>query len=81
MIQLVSGDYPIERLEIHSVIDTKSMQELTQEEALGTNDIAIITLKLNLQMIYDPYVFNKVMGSLIVIHTSTNATAAAGMID
>lgn len=81
MIQHVSGDYDLERLEIHSVIDIESMLELTNVETLHMNDIAKISLKLNQQMPFDPYALNKEMGSFIVIDAESNATVAAGMIE
>lgn len=81
VIQHISGDYAVEQLEIRSVIDIQSLQELTNVKALHTNDIAKITLKLNQQMTFDPYAFSKQMGSFILIDAETNATVAAGMID
>lgn len=81
LVQHVSGDYTVEQLEIHAVLDIESLQERTNVETLRTNYIAKITLKLNREMTIDSYKFNKETGSFIVIDTSTNATVAAGMIE
>jgi sulfate adenylyltransferase subunit 1 len=81
VLQHISGDYTLEQLEIQAVVDINSMQELKQVETLRTNDIAKITLRLNQQMPFDSYAFNKEMGSFILIDVETNATVAAGMMD
>lgn len=80
LIQHVSGDYSIEQLEIRSVIEIQSLRERTNVKALQTNDIAKITLSLKQNIPFDPYSFNKEMGSFILINKLTNATVAAGII-
>ncbi len=79
-LQHISGEYKLEMLNIQAVIEMKSMKEITNKETLHPNDIAKINLKLNREMPYDPFEFNKEMGSFILIDRSTNATVAAGMI-
>ena len=81
LMQHISGDYDVEQLDIHAVVDIESMQELTNVEVLHTNDIAKITMRLYRQLPFDPYAFNREMGSFILVDPSTNTTVAAGMIE
>lgn len=81
VLQHISGEYTVERLDIQMVVEIESMQEITNVATLHTNDIAKITLILNREMPFDPYQVCKEMGSFILIDKATNATVAAGMIE
>jgi sulfate adenylyltransferase subunit 1 len=44
------------------------------------NDIARVRFQTSKPLFYDPYLRNRITGSLILIDESTNETVAAGMI-
>jgi sulfate adenylyltransferase subunit 1 len=50
-------------------------------EALGINDIAKVTFKLNKPIFYDPFKAHRTNGSFILIDSQSNNTVAAGFIN
>jgi bifunctional enzyme CysN/CysC/sulfate adenylyltransferase subunit 1 len=60
-------------------VDVVTTQENKTQE-LQMNDIAEVDLQTNLPLFFDPYEESRPLGSFILIHPTTNATVAAGMI-
>jgi sulfate adenylyltransferase subunit 1 len=60
-------------------IDTLEKEAST--ESLKMNDIANISIRTSRPIFYDPYIKNRITGSLIIIDEATNETMAAGMIE
>ena len=52
----------------------------TGAKALGVNDIASVTFKLNKPIFYDQFRNHRTNGSFIIIDTQTNSTVGAGFI-
>ncbi|GAB1268546.1 sulfate adenylyltransferase subunit CysN [Aurantivibrio infirmus] len=64
---------------IHYRIDVNT-QEHSEIDALQLNDIAVVSVKLNQEIVADPYKINRATGAFIVIDRLTNITVAAGMV-
>jgi len=52
----------------------------TSAEALGMNDIAEVSFKLNKPIFYDAFKDHRTNGSFILIDTQTNSTVGVGFI-
>jgi len=60
--------------------DIDTLNRLTENNQIETNDIARVKLKLNKPIMVDPFRINRSTGSIILIDCKTNETVAAGMI-
>ena len=49
-------------------------------DELGTNALGRVRLRTSTPIAYDPYAWNRVTGSFILVDEATNATVAAGML-
>lgn len=66
---------------IHSVLDLHDLQEKPAAEQLAMNDIAKVSLRLQLPIAANRYQDNKATGAFILIDDITYRTVAAGMIE
>ena len=65
---------------IDYVLNINTLKEDRQPTSIGMNDIARVRFQTSKPLFYDPYLRNRITGSLILIDESTNETVAAGMI-
>ncbi|HUP02716.1 MAG TPA: sulfate adenylyltransferase subunit CysN [Bryobacteraceae bacterium] len=72
--QLVSA-----RISAPQRIDVQTLQS-APAATLEMNDIATVEIETSKPLFFDPYVRNRITGSLVLIDVETNATVAAGMI-
>ena len=61
-------------------VNINTLENNTDDKAVGMNDIAKVTLKVSKPLAYDLYENNRTTGSLIFIAEGTNETVGAGMI-
>ena len=61
-------------------VDINTLDSIEDDNAVGMNDIAQISLKVNQPLYCDPYARNRKTGSVILVEEGTNSTVAAGMI-
>ncbi|MFT5749898.1 MAG: sulfate adenylyltransferase subunit 1 [Ancylomarina sp.] len=61
-------------------VDINSLEERTDDNVIGLNDIACLKLKTAKPLFFDSYKKNRNTGSFILIDEATNETVAAGMI-
>ena len=61
-------------------VDINSLEERTNDNVIGLNDIACLTFKTAKPLFFDSYNKNRNTGSFILIDEATNETVAAGMI-
>ena len=61
-------------------ININTFERETENEQLGMNDIARVTIRTNRPLMLDPYRENRNTGCLILIDEGTNETVAAGMV-
>ena len=61
-------------------VNINSLEENTDDKAVGLNEIARISLKTSKPIFYDSYKDNHITGSVIIIDEATNNTVGAGMI-
>ncbi|MBP5613601.1 MAG: hypothetical protein J6X35_05610, partial [Bacteroidales bacterium] len=61
-------------------LDINTLEQQTGCTALQMNDIAKIRLLASNPLVYDSYLKNKTMGSLILIDPDSNETVGAGMV-
>jgi len=61
-------------------VDINTLEENREEQSLGLNEIARITIKTSKPIFYDSYKDNHITGSVIIIDEATNNTVGAGMI-
>jgi len=66
--------------ELKYKIDVNTLDKNYEDQAVGLNEIARITIKTTKPIFYDPYKINRITGSVILIDESTNNTVCAGMI-
>lgn len=66
--------------EIKSKININNLEHNFEDKNIRLNDIAHISIKTSKPLFYDPYEFNRITGSLILIDEGTNETVGAGMI-
>jgi len=55
-------------------------QAHSETDALQLNDIALVSVRLNQEVVADPYKINRATGAFIVIDRLSNITVAAGMV-
>lgn len=55
-------------------------QKHSETDALQLNDIALVSVRLNQEVVADPYKINRSTGAFIVIDRLSNITVAAGMV-
>jgi sulfate adenylyltransferase subunit 1 len=67
--------------EIINKIDVESLDEVPSEESIRMNDISNVEIKIQTDIVYDKYEYNKVLGSFIIIDSESNNTVAAGIIN
>jgi sulfate adenylyltransferase large subunit len=69
------------RLEaIREMLDVATLAARPDGDSLGLNDIARVALRCAGDLVFDPYVHNRIMGAFILIDQASNDTVAAGMI-
>jgi sulfate adenylyltransferase subunit 1 len=61
-------------------VNINSLEENKEDQTVGLNEIARITLKTSKPIFYDSYKENHITGSIIIIDEATNNTVGAGMI-
>ena len=61
-------------------VNINSLEENKEDQSVGLNEIARITLKTSKPIFYDSYKDNHITGSIIIIDEATNNTVGAGMI-
>ena len=61
-------------------VDINNLEENHEDQSVGLNEIARITLKTSKPIFYDSYKDNHITGSIIIIDEATNNTVGAGMI-
>lgn len=64
---------------IHYKLNINTMERLDEQD-VGLNDIARITVRTTSPLFFDPYRQNRTTGSVILVDESTNETVGAGMI-
>lgn len=67
--------------EIINKIDVESLDEVPSEESIRMNDISNVEIKIQTDIVYDKYEYNKILGSFIIIDSESNNTVAAGIIN
>ena len=78
---LISGQQVIATISgIKFIYDINDFSERPGTE-LQMNDVAKVTISLSRKVVFDPFIENKVTGSLILIDKYSNNTIAAGMIE
>ncbi len=66
--------------EIHYRVNINTLEKDTDIPDLKMNDIAEITIRTAVPLVYDAYSQNHVMGSLVFVDPDTNETVGGGMI-
>ena len=66
--------------EIHYKLDTNTLDKVTGDNIIETNDIALVTIRTTAPLFIDVYSKNRLTGSLILIDESSNETVGAGII-
>ncbi len=66
--------------EIKYKLDISTLSRITENPAIGTNDVGRISLRTTAPLMFDAYTKNRETGSFILIDESTNVTVGAGMI-
>ena len=61
-------------------VNINTLDENREDQSVGLNEIARITLKTSKPIFYDSYKENHITGSIIIIDEATNNTVGAGMI-
>ena len=61
-------------------LDINNLDKIRDDKNVNMNDIARITIRTTLPLVFDPYSRNRTTGSLILIDEATNTTVGAGMI-
>ena len=61
-------------------VNINNLEENRDDQSVGLNEIARITLKTSKPIFYDSYKENHITGSIIIIDEATNNTVGAGMI-
>jgi len=61
-------------------MNINTLQRITDDNHIGMNDIAKISIRITVPLMYDSYHRNRITGSLILIDEATNETVGAGMI-
>ncbi len=66
--------------DIQYKIDINTLHRIENDKEIGMNDIARVSLRVTIPLLYDSYSKNRFTGSLILIDEGTKETVAAGMI-
>jgi sulfate adenylyltransferase subunit 1 len=66
--------------EIRYKMDVNTLHRDLEQQEVGMNDIARISIRTTAPVFIDPYRKNRITGSVILIDEATNSTVAAGMI-
>jgi sulfate adenylyltransferase subunit 1 len=67
--------------EVKYKVNINTLEEnYTDKQPLGLNEIARVSIKTTKPLFFDPYLENRITGSLILVDESTNETVGAGMI-
>ena len=66
--------------EVKYKVNVNTLQKIEDDKVIGMNDIARITLRTTVPLLFDKYSKNRITGSLILIDEATNETVGAGMI-
>lgn len=66
--------------EVKYKMDINTLQRITDDKNIKMNDIAKISIRTTVPLLFDSYRRNRVTGSLILIDEITNETVGAGMI-
>lgn len=66
--------------EVKYKMDINTLQRITDDKNIKMNDIAKISIRTTVPLLFDSYRRNRVTGSLILIDEVTNETVGAGMI-
>ena len=61
-------------------VDINTLEENKEDQTVGLNEIAKLTIKTSKPIFYDSYKDNHITGSIIIIDEATNNTVGAGMI-
>ena len=61
-------------------VNINNLEENREDQSVGLNEIARISLKTSKPIFYDSYKDNHITGSVIIIDEATNNTVGAGMI-
>ncbi len=61
-------------------VNINNLEQNLDDQSVGLNEIARITVKTSKPVFYDPYRENRITGSIIIIDEGTNNTVGAGMI-
>jgi len=61
-------------------VNINTLDENREDQSVGLNEIARITVKMSKPIFYDSYKDNHITGSMIIIDEATNNTVGAGMI-
>jgi sulfate adenylyltransferase subunit 1 len=61
-------------------VDVHTLGRAGAPEQLALNDIGRVRLRTSAPLVFDPYISNRRMGSIILIDEATNNTVAAGLI-
>jgi len=65
---------------IDYVLNISSLEQMTTNIDVNMNDIARVRLRTTQPLFFDPYLQNRITGSIVLIDESTHETVAAGMI-
>ncbi len=66
--------------EVNYKVDINTFDKIEDEQIIGLNEIACITIRTTLPVIIDKYSKNRNTGSVILIDENSNVTVGAGMI-
>ena len=66
--------------ELESVVDIRTLEDLSSPERLELNDIGRVRLRLAEPLAVDPYAVNRTTGAFILVDETSNETVAAGMV-
>ncbi|MDC6352758.1 GTP-binding protein [Zeaxanthinibacter sp. PT1] len=79
-IKHTSNDQKAMIKEVLYKIDINKLEKKEDDHSLQMNDISKVRIKTTRPLMVDPYVKNRLTGSIILIDDATNETVAAGMI-
>ncbi|NNF18406.1 MAG: GTP-binding protein [Flavobacteriaceae bacterium] len=79
-IKHTSNDQKAMIKEVLYKIDINNLEKKENDHSLEMNDISKVRIKTTRPLMVDPYVKNRLTGSIILIDDATNETVAAGMI-
>ena len=80
LMKAASRTLPVTVTDLKHRVDVNSLDKLAAK-TLALNEVGVCNLSASMPFAFDPYAENPVTGAFILIDRTTNATAAAGMID